>query len=163
MTTERSCSKPSRAKNRLAASTSRTTSVMWAKCLTMPVDRAPLPLDRPPRGQAARVSHQGWMDAIAEERVHARRQLADALVRDRQEVVLLRTRPRLAILVRERQPRPVAAILAAAVHQRAEEHDRRAGGHHHVLHPATEPIRKRARGGREARPIRYGAYVAAGE
>src|SRR5262245_23710196 len=35
MTTERSCWKPSRAKNRLANSTSRTTSVMWSKCLTI--------------------------------------------------------------------------------------------------------------------------------
>src|SRR5262245_37243347 len=134
MTTERSCSKPSTAKNRLAASMSRTTSVMWSKCLTIAcLLRVGLPLQHPPGVQSVRVSHERRVDAVAQQRLYPRRHLAHPLVRDRQEVILLRARPGLAVLIRERQPRPVAAILAAAVHERAEEHDRGPGGHRHVL------------------------------
>src|SRR5215813_5064003 len=39
MTTDRSCSKPSREKKRFAASTSRITTVRWSKCLTMEILR----------------------------------------------------------------------------------------------------------------------------
>src|SRR4029453_6728028 len=62
MTTERSCSKPSRAKNRLAASTSRTTSVMWSKCLTIVLVVA---------DSAVLISHLGVEGVLLERLVRA--------------------------------------------------------------------------------------------
>src|SRR6266403_2049347 len=80
-------------------------------------------LEDAPRVQPERVAHERRMDAVSQERLHARRERARRLLRNRQRVVLLLSCPRLAILVRKRQPCGAAAIRAAAVDECAEEHD----------------------------------------
>src|SRR5215470_7083508 len=72
---------------------------------------------------AADVAHERRMDAVAEQCLDARRHARRLCGPNRDRVVLLLARPRLAVLVREAEARLRAAVRAAAVDERSEEDD----------------------------------------
>src|SRR5690606_40901605 len=94
----------------------------------------------PLRVPAVGVAHERRMDAVAEELPDAFAAAGDDLGRNRKKEIFLRSRPRLTVLMRDRQPLLGAAVLAAAVDERAEKDDRRAGRHTDVAYLCAPPL-----------------------
>ena len=79
------------------------------------------------------VADEGRLeDVVAEQLLDALRVAASSLGRDGQRHVLDLTDPRFAVLRCDREPRPRAAVRAAAMHEGAGEEHRRAGLHQHL-------------------------------
>src|SRR3546814_12832208 len=77
----------------------------------------------------ADVSHERRPDVIAEQLLDTRRHPSHLRGRHAEKIILLRPRPRFAVLIRECQPRRATAVRAAAMQQGAEEHHTGTGPH----------------------------------